>query len=380
MDNFENLSLGSISLETSEESVPEYEIEEKKNQFIEKLMKLYLRHNITLICLEDVVQLLNERPDDFKKLPSGKVQLMELFESNSKSVVDIFLIIKCDECRTCTTVKKEKTIWRCSSCNSTLKRTETNYFISMPIEGQIRKSLRDNWHYINNFDTTTKESYSDVHDGSILKNVLKEYRNSDINILSLCLNVDGANKFKSNQYSVWPIQLVQNYLPPKIRFKPKNIIVCGLHYSVARDENSNNLQLNFRDFLLPLITELKQFKVNNIKMKMGAEERSFKPIVTHCSIDLPAKSKVQETKQCGGYYACTFCEIPGESVSIKTNPKKIQPTKPTKLVKFVRYVENGTQYKLRNEIETLRKMYSASLFNGKTSIDGIKGMIEVEIS
>lgn len=371
MELFENISELSFDSDNSNESFHNV----NGDPFIERIMRLYLRHNWSLVCLEDVVKLLNDRPTDHRNLPTGKVQILEMFRTNTENSVDIFYMIKCSSCGHCTSVKQnDKTSWKCSKCGCVLKRTESNHFVTMPIESQIKKSIKDNWYHIKNFNTNRKDTISDVHDGSLLKNIMEQYRDSDINILSLCLNTDGANKFKSNTYSVWPIQLLQNYLPPHIRFLPQNIIVCGLHYTCAEED----LELNFNDFLFPLVNELNKLSRSYIVMKLEENLCMFRPLVTHCSVDLPAKSKLQKTKQYGGYCGCTFCDIPGEIVLVETvgkGNKKNQQSQAKQLKKFVRYVENGDSYNLRSETDTLKKMLEASTLNEKESIDGIKGKI-----
>lgn len=109
------------------------------------------------------------------------------------------------------------------------------------------------------------------------------------------------------------------------------------------------------------------------------QDYMFKPVITHCCVDLPAKSKIQETKQFGGYDACTYCEIPGELVVIKSSKsadkkgKKKQDKIEKKPSEFVRYVEGDNEHPLRDETETLKKMLIASSFSKKDDVDGIKG-------
>lgn len=140
-------------------------------------------------------------------------------------------------------------------------------------------------------------------------------------------------------------------------------------------------QLNFRDYLLPLVYELNQLKENNITMDIESQEYKFKPVITHCSVDLPAKSKIQETKQFGGYDACTYCEIPGELVKITKNSnggksrkgKKKQSKIQEESSECVRYVEGNDEYPLRDETKTLENMILASSSSKKEAVDGIKG-------
>lgn len=241
---------------------------------------------------------------------------------------------------------------------------------------QIVQSIGSNWQAIKNFDTTCKEddSVSDAHDGDILKNVKKLYENDDLNILCLCVNVDGANKFNSNFVSLWPIQFSQNYLPPNIRFLPHNILVAGLMYTEDK--------FDFREYFLPIVGELHNLKEHKIVMRIEDEVYTFKPVVTHCAVDLPAKSKFQETKQFGGYNACTYCEIPGEQILINCksknkkkkqddnqNKNEIRDNEGNRQVKRIRYPEGSHPYPLRDEKETLKKMLDASSLKG--DMDGI---------
>lgn len=331
------------------------------DDFVDKILTYYLRHNITLIGLEDLMKMFNEKKDDCVELPTGKKQILELFQEN-RDVFKIFYFVKCAKCKKSTKIDsdcKEKA--KCIYCDNILKKTETNFFVVIPIEQQIRQSLKDNWSYISQFDTNgTTGTYSDAHDGKVLKSVLEQYKDSDINILSLCLNVDGANKFKSNTVSLWPIQF----------------IVGGFYYG--------SVKLCCREYLLPLVEELNHLKRNTMIMNIEDKYYTFKPVVTHCAVDLPAKSMLQQTKQFGSYDGCTYCDIPGELVKIKATKKK-QNKKTAKKSnnensgednqenKFVRYVEGAEPYNLRDEIDTLKKMLAVSKSSSKKALNGIKG-------
>lgn len=114
-------------------------------------------------------------------------------------------------------------------------------------------------------------------------------------------------------------------------------------------------------------------------MNIETEDYTFKPVITHCAVDLPAKSGVQEIKQHGGYSSCTFCKIPGEIVLIAKKPKKKSKqslainNEEIQANKFVRYVEGNEKHELRDEAETLKQMLAASKSNGGS--DGIKGNV-----
>ncbi len=247
----------------------------------------------------------------------------------------------------------------------------------MPKELGDRLSHRPSESFARRWFRETACNPADAHDGKILKDVLKQYAEADVNILSFCLNLDGANKYNSNELSVWPIQLLPNYLPPNIRFLPNNIIVSGLYY--------NNTKPNCHEFMLPLINELNDLNARKITMDIDGEEFVFKPVITHCSVDLPAKSMLQQTKQFGSYNGCTYCDIHGELIAIQKSSSctKKAGIKKTKVIenseakpnpkRYVRYVEGDEQPLLRNEFETLKTMLAVSSSATGEAVDGVKG-------
>lgn len=94
-------------------------------------------------------------------------------------------------------------------------------------------------------------------------------------------------------------------------------------------------------------------KQDKFVMTIEDELYTFQPVITHCAVDLPAKGNFQETKQFGGYDACSYCEIPGENVlvSCKIKNKKNrsnsgQQDNEVKEVQQVRYPEGNHSYPL----------------------------------
>lgn len=354
------------------------ETEENLNQlksaastFVDKIIIYYLRHNLDLVALEDLMTLLNSNREICDLFPTHKKQILKMFREG-RDMIEVLYFIRCGKCNKI--IKKNSEDERhLQCCGVTLKKTETNFYVHLPLKKQIIQSIQNNWEAIKKFRSSGADSrtISDAHDGEVLKQVLELYEHDEVNIMSLCLNVDGANMYKSNSVSLWPIQFTQNYLPPEIRFLPHNVIVSGLMYTEDK--------FDFREYFLPVINELHNLREDKIEITIDSEDYTFKPIVTHCAVDLPAKSKIQATKQFGGYDACTYCEIPGELVQIqcKRKGKKKQDTgnNQGKQVKFVRYTENGHSYPLRKEEDTLKKMLATSTNNNDKPVDGIKGKL-----
>lgn len=142
---------------------------------------------------------------------------------------------------------------------------------------------------------------------------------------SMTFNTDGVIVHGSSKSSLWPVILACNFLPPNIRFKEKNLIVCALFYGAEKPK--------FAQYLSPLIDEFKDLSENGIIVN----SECFKIIISHASLDLPAKSAMQQIVQYNGYNSCYYCHYPGE-----------------KTVNGVRYTFRTQPYALRNHSEIYR--------------------------
>lgn len=134
--------------------------------------------------------------------------------------------------------------------------------------------------------------------------------------------------------------------------------------------------------MLPLIQEINDLNSRILTIAIEGVEYKFKPIITHCGVDLPAKSLLQETKQHGSYDGCTYCYIPGETVTIDIHndseeeiKQKIAKKKKKSQVpkKYVRYVDGNETYDLRDGRGMMETMLSLSQSKTGEASDGIKG-------
>lgn len=261
--------------------------------------------------------------------------------------------------------------FRCKKCNNTVQKgagtskaicvcgeivpSGSDFFVYIGVEKQIIRSLQVHSTEVMTFRQNLMDNseddgwYSDVWDGQILRNIKAD--ESSI-LLSLLLNTDGASPNKCNSKSIWPIQLIQNYLPPSIRFKIENIIVCGLYYGSGDPD--------MQDFFEPLIKEFQLFEAKKLTMEYENQTYVLRPMVTHASLDLMAKAKVQHIQLFNSSNACTFCEHPGESVPGKKNKA------------YIRYVATDTPYGYRTHEETLETMLR--VHRTKTIDCGVNGI------
>lgn len=98
----------------------------------------------------------------------------------------------------------------------------------IPFEQQIKYLLDKYFDEILEYIQRDKnDSISDVDDGLVFQEISKAY--PDAMILSFTINTDGAQMYKSNNSSLWPIQINANFLPPQLRFKRDNILVYSLY-------------------------------------------------------------------------------------------------------------------------------------------------------
>lgn len=66
-------------------------------------------------------------------------------------------------------------------------------------------------------ERTASHHIGDIYDGLIYQEQSKNFFDNPYNI-SFSLNYNGAQKFKSSIFQIWPIQLFINELPPQLRY------------------------------------------------------------------------------------------------------------------------------------------------------------------
>lgn len=190
---------------------------------------------------------------------------------------------------------------------------------------------------------------SDIDDGEILKKLKKKYPH--VHVLSLSLNTDGANVFKSSKGSLWPVQLYANFLPPKLRYLKQNIILSTIYYGKKKPD--------IMTLFYALASEFDKWNENVITVYKNNEFWNFKPNVSFGIFDLPAPSEVQAFKGPTGKSACPFCYhsgIPVRNLAGRTT---------------IRYVSQPDS-RARNHGETILIAQRVSNENSE-SIDGVKG-------
>lgn len=299
------LSVADVTLDCIS-NISELDLSEEKNinnnprdELIKGVMRVYMRHQLTKVAVEDIAKLINRAQGANAKIPENKATIFNEFLS--KSDLKVYKYTLCKKCNDYTKSDfKQKGQISCQQCHVSLKAT-MNFFIYLQVEPQLKRILSD-YHqeiasYRNECLNRDTDKIFDVCDGDFMKGLLRKE-----NFCSLTFNTDGAKIHESSQCSLWPLLLICNFLPPRLRFKEKNMIVAGLHYQ--------NDHPDFCKYITPLIEEM-----NILRNGLIVNSECFKFLITHAALDLPARSKVQCINQYNGYNACPYCENPGEKTS-----------------------------------------------------------------
>ncbi len=112
-------------------------------------------------------------------------------------------------------------------------KTVGNYFLTIPLANQIqalleqdkiRDQLEERFR-----GEVVEDGVSDIWNGTMYQELCADGGVlSDHNNLSYSFNTDGAHVFASSGYSMWPVHVTINELPPRER--DKNIMLAGIWF------------------------------------------------------------------------------------------------------------------------------------------------------
>lgn len=305
----DNSSSFEISSETLEKSYREHNDSEELDEFcldeiaccsikdiknpvkkkVNELSQLQAKcKNLSTKTLQRIIPLINSTPGAVIEIPNDKRYLKKMTERPFEPLY----YAKCSFCGE-TNLCKEM----CNNCQKVVPKKRNNFFVYFPIEPQIKRflinNLEDICEYINR---QRSELLTDIDDGLVLKTMMA---NEQQKLLSFVLNIDGGNIVEKTKKSLWPIMLYQNYLPPKKRFLPENIIVAGLFYDIGKPDPF--------EFLFPLLRDMQRLFHEGINLIYNGTHFDFKPVLLHSCCDLPARAVIQNFKLYSGTDACPYC-------------------------------------------------------------------------
>jgi len=125
--------------------------------------------------------------------------------------------------------------------------------------------------------------------------------------ISLCMNTDGVNIFKSSKLSVWPIFLSINECNYDVR--RNHTILVSLWFGFKKP--------NFHTYLPGFIEQCNDLIVNGMEWTYKGEKYHSKVKFPLMAADSAARCLLQGLKQFNGRCGCPWCYAPGEHYEVE---------------------------------------------------------------
>lgn len=257
-------------------------------------MSYVLRHNLTGVALEHLLQIFNEH---FPGLVPETVYLFHKSYGEFGHYEPHFYCASC--CNYLGT--REKSPVHCDVCQAAFNADDNlkngSFFLVLSLSSQLRDILENPSLSVSRQTTDMKDVLNDIQCGD-------EYRKLRVNgqlgecDISLLWNCDGIPIFRSSNYQVWPIQCQIIELQPKDR--KNNICVPCIWFGEKKPTMSV--------LLTPFVNELCSLEREGIIWKDSKNvEHITKVYALICSSDSVARPLLRNTKQFNGQYGCDFC-------------------------------------------------------------------------
>lgn len=250
------------------------------------VLNFYIRHKLTQEALVDLLRMLN--------VITGWKNFPENFETFTSTFPDpygslrVYFWTNC-QCEFGNEAPPKGAICVVPECNS----THFDFFVVLPIEQQLKETIRKFETEIEEYERiVNEERISDISRGSVYKKVIV---GDNYKYISLSVNTDGAAAYRwTINKPCYPIFLVVNNLPPRLRFSKHNIILAAVWLS----KGDPNICLFFKNFC-------KETKRLRDGLEIGSNV--YKVVVTQACVDTVARPKLQGTTQFNGKFGCSIC-------------------------------------------------------------------------
>lgn len=240
---------------------------------------------------------------------------------------------------------------KCSVCGIVMdlsKPSCLNFFVIINPCQTIANYLTayaDHYSYVVNERIHVKGEMKDVYDGRLYQKFLKKLPPSERHrYVTAVFNTDGAPRFESSNFSIWPMYLMINELPPEKRYD--SVVPCGLWFGKKKPE--------MRVFLKIFVDMIHKINETGFECKIKEKMMSLMLYVLEACVDTIARAPMQGIKQFNGFYGCNWCLIRG-----------------IWLDGSLRYViDKDTVIELRDHDTTVAQMYAVC--ESKLPIYGVK--------
>lgn len=262
------------------------------------LVLLKRKHRLSINCINDVIHLLKNL--HVPNTPSSWYKVKRLLTSSEASS-KVYSI-----CSACHESKAEK--GNCPNCAADHSRNEQKFHI-FSIREQLQQVLINNPN-IDLLHQHRSSTMSDVCDGAVVQSISAINSNA---FVTLTMNIDGVQFSKGSQSTIWPILLVINELPAKIRFDVENLILAGVWPGPSKPSR-DQIRLLYN----PLMDELRYLENGHV-FEYDDQNVIIPVYLIAACCDKPAQAIVQCIAEPIGQFGCGRCEIEGDVIFLITN-------------------------------------------------------------
>ncbi|CAD6208789.1 GSCOCG00003597001-RA-CDS, partial [Cotesia congregata] len=285
--------------------------------------------------INDVITMITGFTLRFGLCNNGRTQLMEMFklcagsQYNDVSISDhqynkIFeipeeTIIAHYYCAKCTKIiyispKKsmKDTEVICDQCVEIIRLNSLNenYFLSINVEYQLKELLKSKNIYsaisesFNN-EYSNNSKITDITDSELFV----KFANNNEKTIYLNVSTNGTPIFRESKRSMWPLQILVNNLPPRLRFN--NVIIAG--FMIVTHEPTPELMNLFMESFVKQIENLNSKGFNLADNNTESNQEKINVAVSNFSADSVTQALCQNRVKHSEYFACSYCYIMGET-------------------------------------------------------------------
>ena len=273
-------------------------------------------------------------------------------------------LIKHYYCSYCLGYLKDNSLETCPflNCGKRLSEDSKEYFLEMPVKSQLASLFSQEGFYSSmeaNFHRKRMPDLNDIYQGTLYRKYVENSGPlSSPDNISFTFNTDGAAVFKSSNVSVWPLFLVINELPYKLRMKKDNMILAGLWFGNKKPS---------------MATYMKPFQESFDKLAEGCTfyspergEFECKAFLLCGTADLPARCILCNSVQFNGSFSCWKCLQKGETAKVGKGHCHVFPYKDDSPKTPVR-----TKESVLNDSQKAMDLHESGI--AKYLVNGIKG-------
>ncbi|KAK3917316.1 Pimeloyl-[acyl-carrier protein] methyl ester esterase [Frankliniella fusca] len=272
------------------------------NDVILMVLAIGMRHKLTWVTQLDILKMIS------LIFPNSKIPLTKyrLFNQVQRDTVKVEYHVFCPHCESY--LKPQAQLDRkvpCSICQQIIDvEKASNYFCSLSVRDQFRDLFHgpenigeQMLHFRSNRSKQNQSNLEDIFDGTMYQSmcrpgaILSNFHNFSYNFFT-----DGVPMGHSGK-SIWPIYLMINELPEKLR--TKYIILGGLY--VGPKEPNLNV------FLKPFVKEANLLSSEGFSWCLDGAEVISKAIPLCAIADSPARCKLLNMQNHAAAWGCTFC-------------------------------------------------------------------------